>query len=325
MDVDPNQPTPPDSRDQALIADVKLLRLRRADVCACGQQLTAGTRAGWDRSTRRVVCPACLQNRAGSAPPTLPDPSNGPDAPSACHATTSPPPEQPDTEEPDTEELDVGTPGASLQREYERRKHAREDRIRLRHPRLGGLILALSREPASTVAFASGALGERQLAARLENDCADQVLFLHNRRLGPGRRDGDVDHLAVGPTGVFVIDAKRYPNARVRVRRSGGLFSPAREQLLIDGRDRSRLLDGCARQVAAVSQALAGHPLADAVSITGLLCFVDADLPLRTRTVKGTPLLGPRRAAKVLQRPGTLTPAQRLSLHQHLARALPPA
>jgi len=70
------------------------------------------------------------------------------------------------------------------------------------------------------------------------------VLFLHNRLLGHGCRDGDVDHIALTTAGVYVIDAKHYRNARVEVRRtSGGLFSPAREQLVVNGRDRSKLLN----------------------------------------------------------------------------------
>ena len=74
------------------------------------------------------------------------------------------------------------------------------------------------------MAFSKGAVGERRVAARLEELSGPGVLFLHNRRLGAGRRDGDVDHMALTSGGVFVIDAKRYKNAKVRIRRSGGLF-----------------------------------------------------------------------------------------------------
>ena len=59
------------------------------------------------------------------------------------------------------------------------------------------------------------------------------MLFLHNRKLGPGRRDGDMDDVAIAPSGIYVIDAKRYQNAAVRVRRTGGLLSPVKEQLMV--------------------------------------------------------------------------------------------
>jgi hypothetical protein len=50
----------------------------------------------------------------------------------------------------------------------------------------------------------------------------DAVTVLNDRRV-PGSR-GNIDHVVVGAAGVYVIDAKRYQNAVVRIRRSGGLF-----------------------------------------------------------------------------------------------------
>ena len=140
--------------------------------------------------------------------------------------------------EPSQTVVDVGDPGSSLQAEFERRAAARESRVRARHPRIGGFLLAVFNEPATTTAFSTGAVGERRVAARLAELSGPGVLFLHNRLLGPGRRDGDVDHIALTAGGVYVIDAKRYKNAKVRVRHSGGLFSPVREQLMVNGRDR---------------------------------------------------------------------------------------
>ncbi|MDT7550355.1 MAG: hypothetical protein QOH50_4165 [Kribbellaceae bacterium] len=224
------------------------------------------------------------------------------------------------------QQVDVGRPGSSLEQEYQRRSQARQDRVRGEHPRLGGVILALSDEPASTKAFATGAEGERRIASRLERACSEEVLFLHNRKLGIGRRDGDIDHVAIAPSGIYVIDAKRYQNAAVRVRRTGGFLSPVKEQLMVAGRDRTKLIDGCAKQFAAVVGALAGHPRADGVRVAALLCFDDADLPMwGDLELRGVRLLGARGTSKLLRRPGTLTEPERRSLHQHLAAALPPA
>lgn len=129
--------------------------------------------------------------------------------------------------------VEVGVPGASLAREYHRCKDAREADIRARHTNACGLILALSDEPASTAAFAAGAAGERAVTARLEKVAGDQVLFLHNRRLGRGRRDGDVDHIAIAPWGGCTSSMRRTTQtAAARVRRSGGLFSPRAEKAL---------------------------------------------------------------------------------------------
>ena len=65
-----------------------------------------------------------------------------------------------------------------------------------------------------------------------------------------------MDHIALTAGGVYVIDTKHYRSAKVKVRRSGGLFSPVREQLMVNWRDRSKLLDSVARQAVAVRTAL---------------------------------------------------------------------
>jgi hypothetical protein len=61
--------------------------------------------------------------------------------------------------------------------------------------------------------------------------------LLHDRRI-LGHGNAKIDHLAVGPGGVTVIDSKTN-NGAVRVDRIGGLFSSRRAVLLIGGRDRT--------------------------------------------------------------------------------------
>ena len=189
--------------------------------------------------------------------------------------------------EPSPSVVDVGDPGSSLQAHYRRRSAARKARARARFPRIGGSLLAVTNEPGSTTAFSKGAAGERRVASRLAELSGPGVLFLHNRLLGLGRRDGDVDHIALTAVGVYAIDAKHYKNAKVEVRRSGGLFSPVREQLMVNGRDRSNLLDSVARQAEAVRTAMrtfhhAGVTTAD-IPMVSVLCFVDAVLRCSAR------------------------------------------
>lgn len=101
----------------------------------------------------------------------------------------------------------AGTAGASAQRQHDRPKTAREKRIREAHPRVGGILLALSDDPQSTKAWATGARGEEQLGRRLDGLAERGVRVLHDRRI-PGTR-ANIDHIAVSSSGVFVIDAKR--------------------------------------------------------------------------------------------------------------------
>lgn len=54
----------------------------------------------------------------------------------------------------------TGRAGSSARREYERRRQSRERLTRERHPRIGGLLLALRDEPQSERSWAVGAAGE---------------------------------------------------------------------------------------------------------------------------------------------------------------------
>lgn len=177
-------------------------------------------------------------------------------------------------------------------RTYERRRAARERAVRGRFPRLGGLVLALSQEPATTVDFARGAKAEIRVAQYLMRRCGSDVELLFNRRLGARGRSGDIDVLAVAPSGVHIIDVKHYQGAEVRVRRSGGLGRSMRERLIIRGRDHTRLLDSLARQEHAVRSLLDRLPGGPAVPLHTAMCFVDSDLPWLPERVHGVALLG---------------------------------
>lgn len=74
--------------------------------------------------------------------------------------------------------VEARNPGASARREYERRKARHEERTRARHPRLGGLILALSDEPQSMKAWDTGALGEERLGNPLNERASDSLRVL---------------------------------------------------------------------------------------------------------------------------------------------------
>jgi hypothetical protein len=193
--------------------------------------------------------------------------------------------------------------------------------VRAAHPKLGGLLLALFNEPASTRVWAQGAGGERAVAAKLDELEGEHVTALHDRSMVDtnGRRTrANIDHIAVAATGVWVIDAKTHRGA-LQVRRSGGLFTPRVEKLYIAGRDKTSLLDGLARQVAAVSSQLATVP------VRGVLCFVGTELPWFGETIHSVPLVGRRGLAKLLKQPGEFARHDRESLAAYLASRFPSA
>lgn len=219
---------------------------------------------------------------------------------------------------------DAGIPGASLDAEYMRRKQLREDRIRrTKHPKIGGLVLALSSEPASTTAFAAGAAGERATATQLEKSCAESVLFLHNRRLNASSRRGDIDHIAITPSGIWVIDSKRYKDKKIEVRRTGWKAN-RQEALFVGGRDCTKFVNGLTKQIDAVQTAL--NRTGITVEVHGVLCFIAAILPMfKDLLIGAIPIRGRKGTAKLLNQPGQVDQQTRAILHDQLATLLPPA
>jgi Nuclease-related domain len=226
---------------------------------------------------------------------------------------------------------DAGTAGASAR---ERAEEIRELRSRadahaggsgaarfLRF--LAGPSQAERRLIADERRWRTGARGEELLAEALARRCP-QATILHDRRIP--RSVANIDHLAITPSGVYVIDAKRY---RGNITVEKPLFGSAK--LMVAGRDRTGLIAGLEKQVAVVRAALLAH--ADDVPVHGCLCFVapegllaDVGLPLiRTLHINGYPLYYSRRLARRLNRPGPLSPERARELRNELCARLPPA
>lgn len=144
--------------------------------------------------------------------------------------------------------------------------------------------------------------------------------MLHDRRI-PGTRT-NIDHLVVAPTGVFVVDAKRYRNARPALRVEGGLFRPRAEFLTVGRKDRTAVVTGMQKQVALVREALADLP---EVPVRGVLCFVDADWPLigAVVTVNNVTVMSPKKLKALLAEPGPLTKGQIADAQWRLHEAFP--
>ncbi|HEY4450520.1 MAG TPA: nuclease-related domain-containing protein [Solirubrobacteraceae bacterium] len=221
------------------------------------------------------------------------------------------------------ENADVGVAGDSARREAERVRQMSED-ARAARSRLASVFLGPSAEYRRLATresrWATGARGEELLADSLRHRCPG-VLLLHDRRM-PGSR-ANIDHIAVAQSGVYVIDAKCY---RGKIEVHEPLFG--QPKLLIAGRDRTKLVAGLVKQVAAVRGALAD--VEPEVPVDGCFCFVapegrlaDVGLPLlRTLRVNGFPLYYSRRLAKRLNSGGALGSERAAQIHAQLARSL---
>jgi hypothetical protein len=136
----------------------------------------------------------------------------------------------------------------------------------------------------------------------------------------------NIDHIAIAPSGVFVIDAKRY-RGKIEVRKS--LFGDAR--LVIRGRDKTKLVEGLKRQVDAVRAGLA--LVEQDVPVGGCFCFINPDgqaggsgIPLfRTLSIDGFPLFYPRKLSEHLRRPGPLDEERTAVLAEALIELFPSA
>lgn len=111
--------------------------------------------------------------------------------------------------------------------------------------------------------WAVGAEGERMIAQSLEALGRYGWTFLHDLRW-PGRERANLDHVAIGPGGIVVIDAKNW----------SGEVTVANGMLRQKGYRRDSELEGVATATAAVTALLApGHRTAT----TGILCLASQD------------------------------------------------
>lgn len=211
-----------------------------------------------------------------------------------------------------------GTPGASARREAERRRANRERRVRERHPLLGGVILALQKAPQHERNWGAGGKSEERMAESLARKCGERVTWLYDRRIQRSR--ANIDMLAFAPSGVWVIDAKDYKGEVRIVRPRSG-----RPKLVIDGWNRSKLIDTLDWQVGLVREAVGA--LDPTVPVHGALCFgVRAELPLlRTLEVRGYLMGYPRPLARRLRAKGPLSTAYLERVRQRLAVEFPEA
>ena len=248
----------------------KEMNLRYAGKCAlCGEEIRQGVRAIYNTSMRSVRHSDC---NAG---------------------------------------LDRDVAGGSAQREYERRKAKDAARVAEQKANVQAafgtgflgkvaMFLAVDDRPRrSTEVWAQGAAGEERVADWLDRLAEVGVVALHDRRIRGTR--ANIDHIAITPWGVWVIDAKRYLKKRPDLITEGGFLGlGGTARLKVGGRRKDELVEGVLGQVERV-RAVVG----DGASVHGALVFVDADWPLigGDFTVRGVAVLWPRRLAKLLLRP----------------------
>lgn len=181
--------------------------------------------------------------------------------------------------------------------------------------------MAVTDEPQTTTNWAVGAEGERKLGAGLDGLREEGVVALHDR-LRPGTK-ANIDHLAIAPSGVWVIDAKRY-KGEVATKDVGGWLS-SDVRLFVGRRDCMKLVAAMPKQVAAVRKVL-GADWAD-VPVRPVLCFVDAEWRWFAKPFEldGVIVTWPKAARALLVGAGPLAPEMVERIAARLEEELEPA
>lgn len=236
--------------------------------------------------------------------------------------------------------------GGSAQAEYERRgaRHA-EDR-RQRRPRIlafgaamaivalvvavvteplyGAIVLmldlillmsALFTTPNSITAWQIGADGEVRTGRLLETLEAVGFRILHDRKI-PGARTANVDHIVIGPPGIYVVETKSYK----------GSLQIRGNEIFVAGRRKNGWIDEVNREAAAVRIALADELLAHGWKVTPIICVHRADLPWFRSEVQDVRIVSGNDLVRRLRRADpVLSPADVERLSDIAAARLRPA
>ncbi len=257
--------------------------------CAlCGAQLRRGQPAVWDRASSTIRCIEC---RPGSAAA-------------------------------DQHGIDEGVAGRSARVEYQRRAARRDAAITEQWGTgiVAKVVRAVSTEPQSTRAWASGAAGEEKLAAELAK--VPRLRMLHDRRVRGTR--GNIDHIVIAPAGVFVVDAKNH-HGMVEIRNRGWLLRPD-YRLTVGRRDCSEMADNMGWQVDAVLAALREARVDPLPPATAVLCFLEAEWPMfgAPNAFHGVRLESHRSIKRLLTTGNVMDAAETERIASLLSSALPP-
>ena len=135
------------------------------------------------------------------------------------------------------------------------------------------------------------------------------------------RSRANIDHLVIAPSGIWLVDSKRYLSGRLERRDRGG-WRTTDVRLYVGGRDNSSLVDGLKKQIDQVELTLLATPFSG-VPVHGALCFVDAKLDMFARPfeLRGVTVTWPRHLVAPMLNPDVVDGPTRRHLTHQLAIA----
>jgi hypothetical protein len=172
----------------------------------------------------------------------------------------------------------------------------------------GAMPVAMIWLPDSTIAWLTGAEGEER-TGKLLRPLEGQGFRVINDRLIP-HSQANIDHVVVGPPGVFVIETKNYAG-RVKIHD---------DEVWVAGHRRTEIVAQAKREAAAVAAVVAP------TAVTPLLCVHRAELGWFKMEPGGVRIVGPREMVKFLRKaPAKLSPDEVNRLADRIDRSLAPA
>jgi len=149
---------------------------------------------------------------------------------------------------------------------------------------------ALFATPNSITAWQTGAQGELRTGRLLEPLEAEGFRILHDRQI-PGSRAANIDHLVIGPPGIYVVETKSL----------GGSLQIRDNEVFVSGRRRTKMIDEVKREALAVQTALAKELAAPGWMVTPVICVHRADLPWLRSEVAGVRIVSGKDLVKRLR------------------------
>ncbi len=161
-------------------------------------------------------------------------------------------------------------------------------------------------------AWRLGADGEEMVAAQLDKLMRRDPRWRCLHAIPVGRRGADIDHLVIGPGGVFTINSKHHPAARIWVAGDTLLVNGVRQPYLRNSRHE-------AVRAGRLLTAACGFP----VAVTGLVVPVNArDITVKKRPVD-VHVVNRRRLRRWLRRrPEVLGEAESGRIHEIARRSV---
>ena len=209
--------------------------------------------------------------------------------------------------------------------QLERRSEARRQKVMRKNPETGAFILAMSDEPTAETAFDHGESWQIWVA-ELCLEAFPNGVFLFNRRRGPDLA-GNIDIVAVLPSGVWAVDIQRHDGVVAEVQHRRGAEG-RRAFLLLDRVDRTSLLDDVDGQAAAVARVLERLGL-PGIGCASVLCLIDVEASWRghavvggTHVTKARPMIKAMAAGPVVLDDSDIA-SLGLTLDKHLPRKQP--